>query len=327
MGNRISSESYYMNVVKFIGIIMVVAGHTGFNLFDLISIPYGDNSELFPAYSYHMPLFIFISGYFFNLGKNNNLKSFINKKISTLIVPYYMTNVFYGVFTSLLVAQGLFTKSEDVNLYNIIIEPWVSGYQFNLNGPGWFVLFIFLVQVIYLLIRTSFGFQFYHMGYMYRKYLKGKVPLNMLSFITLIIIKLIFIEVAGNYTFSMRALVFRNSVVLPLIVSILGIYYVLYLAKFILYISSLIPSSYIKDVINYIGSNTWAIMMHHMTVNFMYIKIIGVGNDKISDFFIRPIVCLGLPLVWSKVYDSIKLINKNKNKKQSKSQNTESKVA
>ncbi|MGL5331011.1 MAG: acyltransferase family protein [Peptostreptococcaceae bacterium] len=362
MEKKILNESYYMNIVKVIGIIMVVAGHTGFNLFDMISLPYKDDSEIFTAYSYHMPLFIFISGYFFNLAKNNNLKSFINKKISTLIIPYYRTNLFYAIFTTILVAQGLFDKSEKASLYNIIVESWISGYQFNLNGPGWFVLFIFLVQVIYIftrkkliekndkyidfmllgifiilgfistycsidfnefnypflwvLIRTSFGFQFYHMGYMYIKYLKYRLPLTKVSFIILIIIKLIFIEIIGNYSFSMRALVFRNSVFLPLIVSILGIYYVLHIAKFIVYISYLLKKSHIESIINYIGSNTWSIMMHHMTVNFMYIKIVGVGNNKGLDFFVRPLMCLVLPLIWSKTYE--KIITLKKYKRQNK---------
>ena len=354
MGTKILNDSYYMNIIKVLGIIMVVGGHTGFNLFDLIGIPYGEFKEIFPAYSYHMPLFIFISGYFINLNKNSDINIFVNKKVKSLIVPYYITNIFYAFLTMVLVNEGLFYKSKEATIHNIFVEPWISGYQFNLNGPGWFVLFLFLVQVTYLLfrtkiksnkekevdfillgvfillgfvstylsinfneennsllwiiLRTSFGFQFYHLGYIYKKYLKDKIPLNVKSFLILIVAKILFIAFLGNYTFSMRALVFRDKVFLPLIVSIMGIYYILHVSKFIAYLTESIKNNKIKNTINYIGNNTWAIMMHHMTVNFFYDKFIGLGKYEILDYFVLPLVCTILPLIWSKVYTIFKTL-------------------
>ena len=44
-----------MNIAKAIGILAIVAGHTRWNIF----------GDLFINYSWHVPLFFFISGYFF----------------------------------------------------------------------------------------------------------------------------------------------------------------------------------------------------------------------------------------------------------------------
>lgn len=54
-----------MMLLSFFGIIMVVLGHTG----DPIRLA----SDIFPYYSFHMALFIFISGYFYNPQNENKL--------------------------------------------------------------------------------------------------------------------------------------------------------------------------------------------------------------------------------------------------------------
>ena len=141
-------ESFFANIIKALLIMLVVSGHMG-GIFNLIGIPY-KGSEIFPAYSFHMPAFIFISGYFFKL-KNITFKEFLKGKISKLIIPYYIANIFYGFLTFFLKEANLFSNCKNLSIKNIIIEPWLSGYQFNLNGPAWFVLFLFLVQSIYFI--------------------------------------------------------------------------------------------------------------------------------------------------------------------------------
>lgn len=55
-----------LTILKALGIIVVVSCHLGVNLFNFIGMPLTFKRELFPEYSYHMPLFIFASGYFYN---------------------------------------------------------------------------------------------------------------------------------------------------------------------------------------------------------------------------------------------------------------------
>lgn len=64
------AENYretYIDILKGIGIIMMIAGHTG--LLDLLKI------DTYVA-GFYMPMFFSISGYFFNPGKYN-IKEFI----------------------------------------------------------------------------------------------------------------------------------------------------------------------------------------------------------------------------------------------------------
>ncbi len=152
MQKNYKDERLYFNIFKSLAIMLVVSGHLG-GLFDNIGIPIWSNKQLFTAYSFHMPAFIFVSGYFYKTKYEENISQYINKKVKSLVIPYYKVNLFYGILTSILLYFGLFKKEQPLNLYNLIINPWISGYQFNLNGPGWFVLFLFLLQSIYLILR------------------------------------------------------------------------------------------------------------------------------------------------------------------------------
>lgn len=65
--------------------IMVVAGHLGYNI-----ITVGD---LFPYYSFHVPLFMFISGYFYRETSQEHPVAYVKKKVQRLLVPYFIWNL------------------------------------------------------------------------------------------------------------------------------------------------------------------------------------------------------------------------------------------
>ena len=50
-------ENKELRILSAIGIILVAAGHLGYNLFDI--------GGLFPYYSFHVFIFLFVSGYFY----------------------------------------------------------------------------------------------------------------------------------------------------------------------------------------------------------------------------------------------------------------------
>ena len=50
-------ENKEFRILSAIGMILVVAGHLGFNVFDV--------GGLFPYYSFHVFIFLFVSGYFY----------------------------------------------------------------------------------------------------------------------------------------------------------------------------------------------------------------------------------------------------------------------
>ncbi len=350
MDKNYNDERLYFNILKSLAIMLVVSGHLG-GVFDNVGIPIWSNKQLFTAYSFHMPVFIFVSGYFYKVTYEENIRMYIDKKIKNLVIPYYKVNLFYGILTSILIYFNLFKKAQPLNLYNLIIEPWISGYQFNLNGPGWFVLFLFLVQIFYLIIRVIiknikvdefrkdammlfifiligffvayesigfnekenpliwiiyrvlYGIQFYHGAYMIKLYFKDKIPLTLVSFIILCLIKATWIIYVGNTTLSLRTLQFYDKVFEPFVVSVLGIYYILHISKFIQSIIVKNNNYKISKIFTDIGQNTWSIMMHHMTVSLMYYNTIGKINSEILNYFLLPVLALVLPIVWAKVYD------------------------
>lgn len=69
-----------VDIIKGIGIILVIMGHISENLFINRLI-----------YSFHMPLFFILSGYaYINYNKTNNIKDFIIKKLKTIVIPYFI---------------------------------------------------------------------------------------------------------------------------------------------------------------------------------------------------------------------------------------------
>lgn len=71
-----------------IGIISVVVGHTG----EGVSLFY----EWFTPYSFHLPLFMFASGYLYKENSIDNVSFYIKRKFINLIIPLYLWNIFYG---------------------------------------------------------------------------------------------------------------------------------------------------------------------------------------------------------------------------------------
>lgn len=74
----------WIDMAKGLGIILVICGH-------LSSCPIPFKRWL---YSFHMPLFFFLAGITFNYEKYKEIKVFLNNKLKTLFVPYF---IFAGV--------------------------------------------------------------------------------------------------------------------------------------------------------------------------------------------------------------------------------------
>ena len=52
--------------------------------------------------SFHMPLFMFASGYFYKRKNVENVLEYIKRKFKRLIVPIYTYNFFYGIYAQIL---------------------------------------------------------------------------------------------------------------------------------------------------------------------------------------------------------------------------------
>ena len=138
--NRNQTFQYLM----VFAIISVIMGHVDLDTFPLLN-------SWFTPYSYHMAMFLFISGYFYkeeNRKDTKALLSFIGKKCKNLLIPLYLWNLFYGLVTYVISFQG-FALGQMPNIKNILFGPIYDGQHFGLNMPSWFVFPLFLVQVLF----------------------------------------------------------------------------------------------------------------------------------------------------------------------------------
>ena len=142
--------NYQFKLLYAFGIIFIVAGHCrdgGISIF----------YDWFTPYAFHLALFIFCSGYFYNKDNEKSICKSILHKVKTLLVPMYLWNLFYGILITILHQLG-FTLAEPLTMYNLLIAPWIDGHQFAFNLAGWFVTPLFLVYVFNLLLRKLLSF-------------------------------------------------------------------------------------------------------------------------------------------------------------------------
>ncbi len=110
-------ENKIFRILSAIGIILVVAGHLGYNLFEI--------GDLFPYYSFHVFIFLFVSGYFYKKEAEERIGSYILGKCITLLVPYFLWNLFYGILTNILHGAG-FAIGEPLSFKTLFLSPFLE---------------------------------------------------------------------------------------------------------------------------------------------------------------------------------------------------------
>ena len=73
-----SKRVMFIDIAKGIAIICIILGHLGINNINRV------------VFTFHVPIFFMITGYFIN--KKYTIKEFIINKFKRLIVPYFITS-------------------------------------------------------------------------------------------------------------------------------------------------------------------------------------------------------------------------------------------
>lgn len=135
-------------LLQFFGILFVVLGHTG----NSISIFF----DWFPYGSFHMALFIFISGYLYKEESEIQPFKFIGKKFKSLVIPLYIWQFLYALLWMILTRYDLLRYGDKPNLKNFLICPWTYGPRYGLTEASWFIATLFLIHLINIFIRKLF---------------------------------------------------------------------------------------------------------------------------------------------------------------------------
>lgn len=326
---RPQKDKYNMTfcILSALTIMMVVAGHCGYHIMTV--------GELFPYYSFHVPLFMFISGYFYKDSEEEHPLEYVKKKVRRLLMPYLVWNLVYGLISWAMRTAG-FAMGEPISFQTLFIEPFLHGYQFIYNYAAWFVPVLFVIEMMNLLARIILRSMVRGIWRLYQKMSvrnAGEIGLEkqesvvewvMLAGSLLVGITVVWLAIGGhvwgNYKAPGRILLlfpcfqmgqfylkklekhdtlgnvpyfavligiqvvlnvffnglafssvwctgFANGPVMPYITTISGIAFWLRVARIIT------PAVGESRAVQYLGHNTYAVMMHHVMA-FMIVKMV-----------------------------------------------------
>lgn len=136
-----------IDVLKGIGIILVVIGHT--------RCPQLINDFIF---SFHMPLFFIASGYFFSKSNLENKKNFVIRKVQGIYLPYLKWSVIFLLLHNIFCYCGILNSSYGnsdglcSHLYSIKEILWhllnislrMTDYEGFILGAYWFMRSLFV---------------------------------------------------------------------------------------------------------------------------------------------------------------------------------------
>ncbi len=127
---------HWVDALKFLGIFVIYLGHFGESA-----------GKLYPfVYTYHVPLFFFVSGFFANIKKEETFFSFVKKKFQKLMVPYFMFVAF-----SILMHAVQYDLAAEPLLYEL--QRYVFAVRNTLlHSSLWFFSCLFVVSVLHRLI-------------------------------------------------------------------------------------------------------------------------------------------------------------------------------
>jgi acyltransferase len=310
----------WADIAKGIGIFLVIVGHSGLPVYAQWWI-----------WSFHLPLFFFISGYFFSFNRYPNILSFLQKRARGLLLPY--------LFFSMFVLLGYYIL--DPSHFSLEVEVFIK------HGWGgialWFIPVLFLTELLYyqmnrllsgkyvflfLLLLSLIGYTlsihqvsfpykvhvvlssifFYGVGNMLRrKEKKFMLKMNQMTMSHLVIsaIGLLIINIVSC---------FMNSDRLDLCFNVLGDYPYTYFSAFsgilfVVLVSHLIGTvsnrciEGCKEVLMYLGSNTFILLALHQIFMMILIKGFADMENKLLSSLIRH------PLLWLLLIGSVGFIN------------------
>lgn len=286
MNSQISLKSpqkrdYSLDIARGIGIFLIVFGHSVSNKSNPVT-----SYTISLIYSFHVPLFFFISGMLSSKKEFKNLKSIaceIKKKLYSLIIPYFIWNT---VFLSYATLTRFIGNMEDLS--TLIKNSVVSLFSFG-GSPLWFLPALFfaflylyatsfnkfvsfgimmlLLPVCYFfetnnvfiesLLRWIPGGFFLVSGYLFGKFFKKILPV---PFIITLFVSL-FGLVLLNPSVDMSTRMFGNPF-LYLMNAFIGIYLILFVSRKLEPIGSNI---FIKQIA-FFGKNSIIILCTHMLI-------------------------------------------------------------
>lgn len=126
----------WIDTAKGIGLLLVILGHLHVPLIATW------------IYTFHMPLFFFLSGVVFS-GTKYNFKEFLKKRLQSLVIPYFSLGfviwLFYVIINTVLGTKDSLYGTNFEMLKNLFVQEhfWTI----------WFLACLFLVEILYYILH------------------------------------------------------------------------------------------------------------------------------------------------------------------------------
>lgn len=134
----------YIDIAKGIGMLTIIWGHI---------MEKGPVNTF--VYSFHIPLFFFLSGMVFRSEKYTSIKEFAAKKFRTILIPYFVFS--FLTWLVWVLYNAVLHNSVDsyfMPLVQTMIAQGSGGYLIH-NVPLWYVPCLLAVELIYFCISRS----------------------------------------------------------------------------------------------------------------------------------------------------------------------------
>lgn len=316
----------WIDSFKAMGIILVVLGHN--------FLPEGVIKYIF---SFHVPLFFFISGYLFKPQNYSGFISFLRKKVGTILLPYFCFFLISYAFWLLVTRnyiENFYTKPLKPlagMFYSIGIKSWLQP-----NIVLWFLTCLFVVEILfYILIRiqnkkylVAVLVIFSVLGYAAKFFMPFRLPWSAdVAFVAVAFYGAAFllkdkINLWMSRSWTAKALLAAGFMVANLIFmklnirvdmnnNIYGNYFYFYLAAFCgifawMFVSGLVGNN---KILNYIGRNTLIILTCHLIAQNI-LMVVALFAFKISPEVTQHQILIFIPAQFILLIPTIYIINK-----------------
>lgn len=305
-GKRLS----WLDVGKGLGMILVIFAHT--------ELPYEIKKYI---YTFHVPLFFFLSGYLFN-SDDMPFKTFFMKKFKGLIVPYLWFSLITYLWLVFKFIIGLTGDAKVDILYAPILGTFYairdSAGSIH-NGTLWFVTCLVCVELLFFFfIRTSKGnikslgimlFISSVIGHVYSAYIAKPLPWSIDAALSVIAFYGIG-YLLNKYQYLLEKLMnFKYVILLFLINMVTGSLnsmvdiFANKFGNYILFYTGAISGTLVVVVLikylntsftlEYIGKNTFILLALHQSVIFDVIRQVVNRSHSLSTFFANNHLIMG----------------------------------
>lgn len=143
------NENLSMRYLSAFAIVFVILGHISGTHYGFLTF-----QGLFEFYSFHMPLFLFISGYFYNASEEQHPGRFLLKKVKSVLLPFYACTLFFLLLGTLLHALDL-PIGHTFSFYEWIVTPWITLEPLTLAVATWYLTAFFICIIVHLFVHKA----------------------------------------------------------------------------------------------------------------------------------------------------------------------------